>query len=198
MSGEHFWDRVHARAHAQGPHPSVVEVARGLEPGSALDLGCGDGPNAVWLAEQGWTTTGVDLSRVALDRAAERAAAAGVDVRWERADLRGWTTGERFDLVVELFVHAADDVERASVLAGAAECVRPGGTLLVVGHHTLAPWVRNPNEHALPTAGGLVAGLGVDAPGWELVRAEELPRAVRGPEGEATVLDAVVHARRLA
>src|SRR5690349_13040548 len=75
------WDDVHAgRDPAKGvePHPAVVDTVRGLAVGTALDVGCGDGVNLVWLAAQGWDVTGVDASRVGLERAAARAESAGV------------------------------------------------------------------------------------------------------------------------
>lgn len=197
---ERFWDDVYRRGPAEGgkPHPYLVEALNGAEAGTALDLGCGDGANAIWLASNGWTVTGVDISQVALDKAAARAARAGVDsrVHWERADVRDWSRREAFDLVAELFVHTASDVDRSSIRARAAECVRPGGTLLVIAHYTLAPWVRNPNTSGLPSAGEIVADLALSEPEWTIRRADQIPRLVRHQGIEATVLDAVVHAVR--
>ncbi len=105
-----------------------------MTPGTALDLGAGDGRNAVWLAEHGWRVTAVDFSPVAVDRGRALAATAGVEVEWRVADLLGWTPApEAFDLVVLLFIHLPPD-ERHLVYARAAAAVARGGTLLVVGH----------------------------------------------------------------
>jgi len=204
-STREFWDDVHRRpghAHPGRPHPSVVEALADATPGTALELGCGAGAAAVWLAARGWTVTAVDVSQVALDRAAAHAAQAGVEdrVRWERADLRTWSTPETFDLVLALFVHSPLELDSAAVLALGAARTRPGGTLLVVGHHTLAPWAWTSDPApSLPTAAEQVAALGLREPAWHVRRAAEIPRAVTSGSGEeATVVDAVVHAERAA
>jgi SAM-dependent methyltransferase len=198
-----FWDEIHRRpghAHPGRPHPYVVQALADEDPGTALELGCGAGAAAIWLAERGWSVTGVDVSQVALDRAAEHAAQEGVGdrVRWERADLRTWTTQETFDLVLALFVHSPLELDSTAVLAQAAGRTRPGGTLLVVGHCTLAPWAWAPDAaHDLPTAAEQVSALGLHEPRWLVRRAAEVPRVVRSSSGEeATILDAVVHAQR--
>ncbi len=199
-----FWDGVHQRRDRSGPgepHPYLVEHTGSTDPGGALDLGCGSGANAIWLASQGWTVTGVDVSGVALERAAEHAEQAGVSarMRWLNADLEGWTTSETFDLVTAFFVHSPLELDSAAVLAGAAQVVRPGGTLLVVGHYTLPPWAWDPDAaDGLPRAGELASALGLGEPRWRIRRAEELERTVTAGDGTAsTVLDAVLHAERL-
>jgi len=105
-----------------------------MAPATALDLGAGDGRNAVWLAQRGWRVTAVDFSAVALDRGRALAKSAGVEVEWRLADLLEWTPPtEAFDLVTLFFIHLPPD-ERQVVYARAASAVRSGGTLLVVGH----------------------------------------------------------------
>ena len=198
---QHFWDEVWARHAASGdkaPDAALVEATSQVEPGDALDLGCGDGTNAIWLAESGWTATGVDVSEVALAAAATRAARADVEarVRWVRADLRDWSTSETFDLVTAFYLHMPLDFDAAPLLARAASAVRPGGALLVVGHHTTAAWNPNPSAAMLPSAEELATSLGLDAPAWDLRRAADIPRRVRQKQDEATVLDALVHAVR--
>jgi 2-polyprenyl-3-methyl-5-hydroxy-6-metoxy-1,4-benzoquinol methylase len=111
------------------------ELAR-TEPGRALDLGAGEGRNAIWLARRGWQVTAVDFSDVALDRARELAASAGVAdaVEWVQADLTQFDPGhECFDLVLVLFVHLPHD-DRDALLRRAAAALTPGGTMLVVGY----------------------------------------------------------------
>jgi 2-polyprenyl-3-methyl-5-hydroxy-6-metoxy-1,4-benzoquinol methylase len=199
------WDDVHAGrdpGKVVEPHPAVVDTVRGLAVGTALDVGCGDGVNLVWLAAQGFDVTGVDASRVGLERAASRAEAAGVAdrVRLEQADLQAWTPAAAFDLVLEVLVHAPDDLARSSVRARAAGGVAPGGTLLVVTHRTVAPWVASHHHHGhgdeLPTAAEIAAELRLDRPGWRLVRAAELERTEQHGDELATVVDAVVQAVR--
>jgi SAM-dependent methyltransferase len=199
-----FWDGVHGRrdpARPGRPHPVLAEAVGAVAPGTALELGCGDGANAIWLAGQGWTVTGVDVSGVALERAASHAERAEVAdrVSWQRADLRDWTSTAAFDLVLALFLHTPLELDTTEVLARAgAARVRPGGALLVVGHFTLPPWAWDPERtEGLRSAAATASALGLEPPGWSVRRAAEVPRAVTGRDGEpSTVLDAVLHAVR--
>lgn len=132
-----IWDARHA---AQGlieskdADPTLVEEVAAMTPGVALDLGAGDGRNAVWLAGHGWRVSAVDLSAVAIDRGQALATAAGVEIDWRHEDLLAWTPpAAQFDLVALFFIHLPQD-ERQGVYARAASAVKSGGTLLVVGH----------------------------------------------------------------
>ena len=117
-----------------------------LEPGRALDLGCGAGRASIWLADRGWRVTGVDFSTAALDLAR----AADADVDWVLADLNGYEPEPGvFDLVLVLYVHVPA-AERQTLLARAPSALAPGGTLLVAGHDlanlgTGAPGPSNPD-----------------------------------------------------
>jgi SAM-dependent methyltransferase len=199
---QRFWDEVWTRHSSarSAPDAALVDATRELGPGTALDLGCGDGTNAIWLAENGWAVTGVDVSQVALGEAAARAGRAGVAARvdWVHADLRQWSTSETFDLVTAFYLHMPLDFDATPLLARAASAVRAGGTLLVVGHHTVAPWNPNPSAAMLPCAAELVTNLGLEAPAWDVRRAEDVPRVARHEQDEATILDALVHAVRAA
>jgi len=115
------------------PNQFVVRELPGRPAGRAIDLGCGEGRNAVWLATQGWTVLGVDFSAVALAKAAQLAAAAGVTVGWEQTDLLEWRPEPNYDLVLLVYVHLPPP-QRQALLARAAAGVAPGGSLLVVGH----------------------------------------------------------------
>ena len=199
-----FWDEIYRgrnpSAHGE-PHPYLRAVMASASPGRALELGCGDGISAVWLASYGWTVTAVDISPVALDAAAERGERAGVSSRitWQHADLRDWTTQETFDLVTALFLHTPLELNAPALLGRAAAATRKDGTLLSVGHYTLPPWAWNPdNTDGLPSASEVAAALGVHEPDWRTVLAEEMPRTVTGRDGHpSTVLDAVLHAVRV-
>jgi SAM-dependent methyltransferase len=200
---QRFWDEVWTRHTSSGdraPDAALVEATSEVSPGAALDLGCGDGTNALWLAENGWVVTGVDVSQVALCEAAARAERAGVAARvdWVHADLRQWSTSETFDLVSAFYLHMPLDFDATPLLARAASAVRAGGALLVVGHHTVAPWNPNPSAAMLPSAAELVTNLGLDAPAWAVRRADDVPRLARHEQDEATILDALVHAVRAA
>lgn len=114
---------------------TLVACASGLTQGAALDVGCGEGADAVWLASQGWRVRGVDFSREALARAATAAEREGVDNRceWIQADLSVWTTNRAYELVTCHFLHEEAAV-RSRAWRSAAAAVAPGGTLLIVGH----------------------------------------------------------------
>jgi SAM-dependent methyltransferase len=177
------------------PNRFLVAEAEALTPARALDLACGEGRNAVWLAERGWRVTGVDFADVALAKATRLAAARGVEVEWVDADVRAWEPpAEAFDLVVLLYLQLPAD-ERRVVHERAAAAVAPGGTLLVVAHHATNPaeGYGGPKDAAvLFTEDDVVA----DVPGLEIVRAERVRRPVATPDGEAVALDVLVRAER--
>jgi SAM-dependent methyltransferase len=137
-----FWDDRYSSAGqlwSGQPNPQLVAHTAGLTPGDALDVGCGEGADAIWLAAGGWTVTAVDISVVALDRAAAHAAARGDEVArrisWRPADLQSWDPGsQQFDLVSALFMYLPE-AELSSLHRRLAAAVRPGGTLLIVLHH---------------------------------------------------------------
>lgn len=192
------WNRKHGEAgRLFGVEPNrflVAEVER-LIPGRALDLACGAGRNAVWLAEQGWTVTGADFSDVALAEAARLAGERGVDVEWVDADLRAWEPpAATFDLVVVLYLQVPE-AERRVVLARAAAAVAPGGTLLVVGHdlENLNGGYGGPKDPLVLLTPEAVAG---ELPGLVVERAERVVRPVETDEGEAQAIDTLVRARR--
>jgi ubiquinone/menaquinone biosynthesis C-methylase UbiE len=172
----------------------AAEVAA-LYPGRALDLACGEGRNAVWLAEQGWRVTGVDFSDAALAKAAELAASRGVEAEWVVADVLDYQPEQRsFDLVVLLYLQLARD-EILHAVRTAAGAVAPGGTLVVLAHDTanVTRGYGGPKDAAvLYTAEDVVPALG------DLVveRAEAVERTVALPDGEAVAIDAFVRARR--
>ncbi|MDP9696350.1 UNVERIFIED_ORG: SAM-dependent methyltransferase [Arthrobacter globiformis] len=217
------WDdlyRSRPRVWSGRPNPQLVAEAAGLEPGTALDLGCGEGADALWLAEQGWTVTAVDVSAVALERAQQHAAASGAGNRitWLQRDLDAWAPEEQFDLVSAQFLHSTEAPwQRPHRVA--ADAVRPGGTLLVVGHHPdgLPPWrsISDEDSHAAEhshshggdghagsgmffTAEQAAAELGITPPTWRVDVAASREREATGPDGQsATLADAVLRATRL-
>lgn len=184
------------------PNPQLTAEVSELAPGTALDLGCGEGADAIWLAGCGWTVTGLDVSTVALDRAAAHAREAGVTehIEWVQQDLAGWVPERQYDLVSAQFLHSTLQPWEP-VLRLAAAAVRVDGTLLIVGHHPdgLPPWGTHHEPENYFTADDLVRELGIEAPEWRLDVAETRQRSVTGPDGGAAILaDAVLRATRLA
>ncbi|MET0819856.1 MAG: class I SAM-dependent methyltransferase [Aeromicrobium sp.] len=137
---EGFWDERYGtddRIWSGQPNPQLVDRVTGMSPGRALEVGAGEGADAVWLARQGWEVTAFDVSQVALDKAAQHAVQAGVADRitWQRVDLSSWAGRPgAFDLVSAQFMYL-DQPGLATLYRQLGDAVAPGGTLLLVGHH---------------------------------------------------------------
>ncbi|MET3452493.1 class I SAM-dependent methyltransferase [Curtobacterium sp. 1544] len=179
----------------------LADVASSLPTGRALDLGCGEGGDVVWLAQQGWDATGVDLSVTAIARGSRAAVAAGVEDRtaFVAADLDSWDTAARFDLVTASFLQSWPvQIPRAAILRRAAGFVGSGGHLLVTAH-AAPPHGDLPEElrtYRFPTPEEDLTALDLDD-GWDVLAAELRPRTATTPEGAPhEVLDSVVLARR--
>jgi len=192
-----LWDQRHAAQdpiESSEPDPTLVGEIGSLRPGRALDLGAGDGRNAIWLARHGWQVTAVDFSQVALDRGRRLATVSGVRVEWQLADLLDWSPGARlYDLVALFFIHLPRE-ERRDVYARAAAAVAPGGTLLVVGHDrtNLADGVGGPQDPDVLFTPGEVAADLVD---FRIERTEAVRRHAADGRGP---IDAIVRAVRVA
>ncbi|HEX3221269.1 MAG TPA: methyltransferase domain-containing protein [Nocardioides sp.] len=209
MAGEtfdrDFWERRWAQAlreHSEQvagrpPNPHLLAEIAGLDPGFALDAGCGHGAEAIWLAAAGWRVTAVDFSVTALEQGRATARAVGADVaeriEWVEGDLGSWTPSPgHFDLVSCLYVHMAGSVDE--MVRRLAPGVAPGGTLFLVGHLPVDPATGEPT----PAAGQVQVSVeaateALDAHEWQVVVAEDRPRAAAG-----TGVDAVVRAVRRA
>jgi SAM-dependent methyltransferase len=179
------------------PNRFLVAEAADLTPGRALDLACGEGRNAVWLAEHRWQVDGVDFSDVALAKARELAAVRGVEIAWTQADLIEYRPERgRYDLVL-LFYLQLPAPERRRIVRAAADAVAPGGRLLLVAHDSsnLEHGHGGPQDPAvLYTAADAAADL--DGSGLEIERAELVERPVKTPDGDRTALDALLRATR--
>jgi len=195
-SRQALWDQRHAAQQpieSTEPDPTLVDEIGSLRPGRALDLGAGDGRNAIWLAERGWKVTAVDFSQVALERGRSRSEAGGVTVDWQLADLLEWSPEARaYDLVTLFFIHLPG-TERRGVYARAADEVAPGGTLLIVAHDraNLADGVGGPQDPDVLVSPGEVAA---ELPGFRTDRAETMRRPA--PDGRGPI-DAIVRAVRV-
>jgi SAM-dependent methyltransferase len=200
-----LWDeryRSRPKVWSGRPNPQLVAEALGLKPGAALDLGCGEGADAIWLASRGWTVTALDVSAVALERAAAHAREAGVsgNIEWVQQDLAAWVPDQQYDLVSAQFLHSTL-LPWQQALRLAAAAVRTGGALLVVGHHPegLPTWGNHNSAEKYFTAEEAARELGIEEPEWRLDVLDSRLRSAAGPDGEAAELtDAVLRATRLA
>lgn len=194
-----FWDERYSsseRIWSGAPNPHLVDVVGGLVPGSAVDIGCGEGADVLWLAHRGWRATGVDLSQVALDRGAARAAQEGVEATWLQADLLAETLPEQYDLVSAHFVHVPTQLF-APLYTRLGAAVAPGGSLLVVGHHPhdVETGVRHHHGDDILFTPDRVVGL-LDPQHWDVRRADAPTRTQRVEDADVAVTDTVVHAVR--
>jgi len=192
------WDQRYATTDliwGAGPNRFLVAEVEGLPPGRALDLGCGEGRNAIWLAQRGWQVSGVDFSEAGLDKARHLAVERGVEVTWVRADLLDYQPDHgAFDLVIVMYIQLPA-AQLADVMKRASTALAPGGTLLVVGHDLLnlseghgGP--QNPEVLFTP------ADIERDLPGLGIERAERVLRPVTVDGREVTAIDALVRAKK--
>nr|WP_223167763.1 class I SAM-dependent methyltransferase [Nonomuraea sp. SYSU D8015] len=199
-----FWDAFYAdkpQVWSGNPNAVLVQEAADLAPGRALDLGSGEGADAIWLAGRGWRVTAADISQVALDRAAGHAKAAEVAGRvdWQRHDLDASFPEGSYDLVSACYLHSPTDLPREKILRAAAAAVAPGGVLLVAGHAGWPSWEDNPPFEAhFPTPQEVLETLELTDGEWEVLRCEEFERAQTAPDGRpGTRRDNVLKVRRL-
>jgi SAM-dependent methyltransferase len=179
----------------------LASVVGDLAPGRALDLGCGEGGDAVWLAERGWNVVAVDVSETALRRAAGEARARGVldRIDFQRHDLSDSFPDGVFDLVSAQFLHSTVRLERPVILRKAAAAVAPGGLLVIVDHGAVPPGsTKVPHDHPFPSSDEVLAELDLPSLEWDRVRVETVDREATDRDGRSfTVRDNVmVHRRR--
>ncbi|WP_189110702.1 bifunctional NAD(P)/FAD-dependent oxidoreductase/class I SAM-dependent methyltransferase [Streptomyces camponoticapitis] len=206
-TSEEFWDSRYAesaRVWSGNPNTVLVREAADLTPGRALDLGCGEGADAIWLAGRGWRVTACDISGVALAKARRHAEAADAGVAgridWQRHDFgTSFPTGT-YDLVSAQFLHSPDDMPREKILRAAASAVAPGGVLLIVGHAGLPSWEPDPDiDVHLPTPDEVLASLELADEDWEVLLSEEHERIQTRPDGQpGTRTDNALKVRRRA
>lgn len=154
------------------PNPHLLAEAGDLAPGSALDVGCGAGAEAIWLAARGWQVTAADIAAPALAVAVDRAAEfdVGSAIAWVEADLTSWVPPTTFDLVTTFYAHP--DGSQLAFYERISSWVAPGGTLLIVGHASAG----GDHPHEASVSGGDVVGV-LDEEQWEVLTAEERRRS---------------------
>ncbi|WP_136706222.1 class I SAM-dependent methyltransferase [Agromyces sp. H66] len=181
------------------PNPQLVAEASALTPGTALDVGCGEGGDVIWLARQGWRVTGADFSANGLARAARHAEEAGVADRvdWWQVDARTFAAdGRSYDLVTTHYLHAPDG-RMVDVTRRLSQAVAPGGHLLVVGHAPTGMFAHQmtaSHRTAMFLAEELLPGLPEE---FEALAVEERPRTVTRDGETMEVQDATLLARRV-
>jgi SAM-dependent methyltransferase len=178
----------------------LEEVVSPLTAGHALDLGCGEGADACWLAEHGWTVVAVDISDTALQRATAAAEAKGLTDRIEfvQHDLSNGFPDGTFDLISAQFLHSMIPFDRPRLLKRAATAVRPGGSLLIVDHAGPPPWASklDHHHHEFPSTEEVIESLELGED-WERVRVEAVERQAKAPDGETRPwIDNVIVLRR--
>jgi SAM-dependent methyltransferase len=184
------WDERHEHGDFEGtgPNPTLALALAGLPTGSALELACGSGTNAVWMAMQGHRVTAVDWSPVGLANGKAKADAAAVEVEWLERNLLAWSPPARsFDLVVLVYLHLPAD-ERRPVYAAAAAAVAPGGRMVVVGHDPINATEGEggpPDTTRLFSAQDIAADLLAADPSLQVERAEVVRRVP--PPGRAPI-----------
>lgn len=198
----HDWDDRYAGTEliwTAEPNRFLVAEVAGLVPGRALDLACGEGRNAVWLASQGWVVTGVDFSGVGLDKARRLADAAGVPVEWIEADVTAWEPpAAAYDLVAVLYLQLPAEA-LGHALARAVAALAPGGTVLSVGHDldNLTGGYGGPQDPSvLHTATAVAGALRAAEPGLVIERAEQVVRVVDKDGQRHEAIDTLVRGRR--
>ncbi|MEV0867382.1 class I SAM-dependent methyltransferase [Brachybacterium paraconglomeratum] len=222
MTAHHHASHAHAPAHAQ-PDPNLspteyweqrysgservwsgkvnetmASVVAELAPGAAIDLGCGEGGDVLWLAEQGWTAHGLDISATAVGRARDEAATRGLDrASFEAVDLDAWEPEpDSVDLVTASFFQSNVALDRIAILRRAMTALRPGGRLVTVSHAAPPSWAKD-HPAKMVSVQDEAAQLGRSAEEWEVELAEERPRTATAPDGSAGEhLDAVLVLRR--
>lgn len=197
---EKEWDQrysVSAELWSGQPNAVLVSDSADLRPGRALDVGCGEGADALWLAEQGWEVTALDVSQVALARAARQAEQRSVRVNWLHSGLvEAQLPPASFDLVsaqYPVLLRTADGAAGRALL----RAVAPGGTLLMV-HHPL-PTEEEARSHGFNLLDyvGLADIAALLNGDWRIEANETRPRHVAGGAGAHHTEDVVLRARRL-
>lgn len=206
---EEFWEARYlthrgesGRVWSGHVNATVAQQVAGLEPGTALELGSGEGADALWLAAEGWTVTAVDISARALAVGAAEAARQGLAERieWVQADLAAWQPQAEYDLVTSAFLHSPVELPREAILRRAAGAVAPGGRLLVVGHGAFPPGSHHEHEAEdappLPTTDEVLAALELSAD-WVVETNALVDRPAKWRDGsDVTLIDSVLRVRR--
>lgn len=201
LSPTEYWEQRYSgseRVWSGKVNATMASVVAELSPGTAIDLGCGEGGDVLWLAEQGWTALGLDISATAVRRARDEAAARGLDgASFEAIDLDAWEPEPAsVDLVTASFFQSNVALDRTAILRRAMTALRPGGRLVSVSHAAPPSWAKDHPAKMVSVQEEAEQLVG-SSEEWEVELAEERPRAATAPDGSAGEhLDAVLMLRR--
>ena len=201
LSPTEYWEQRYSgskRVWSGKVNATMASVVAELSPGTAIDLGCGEGGDVLWLAEQGWTALGLDISATAVGRARDEAAARGLDgASFEAVDLDAWEPEPAsVDLVTASFFQSNVALDRTAILRRAMTALRPGGRLVTVSHAAPPSWAKD-HPAKMVSVQDEAAQRGGHADEWEIEQADERPRAAVAPDGTpGEHLDAVLVLRR--
>jgi SAM-dependent methyltransferase len=203
-----YWEnryRENGRSWSGRVNAALEREISGVAPGTALDLGSGEGGDALWLARNGWSVTAVDIAPSALAIGAAQQQP-GDDITWLAADLATWQPPRTYDLVTSCFLHSTVELPREAILRRTAAAVAPGGLLLIVGHAGVPHWAPHDgnadHQVELPTPQQVLeslfaSGEGVRKSDWEVVTAALVKRVATAPDGSTgTIDDSIVTLRR--
>lgn len=180
-------------------NPWLAEVAGPLTPGRALDLGCGEGADVLFLAEKGWRAVGIDISETALSRAEAEAVRRGVTdrVEFRQMNLSDAFPEGTFDLLSAQFLQSLVRLDRERIFSAAARSVTPGGLLIIVDHGAAPPWAKHMHDYVFPGVDEVLAMIDLSEGQWERVRVGSVEREAVGPDGEhGVLLDNLIVLRR--
>lgn len=198
-----FWNELYTKRDqiwSGKPNLQLTRAARTIKPGTVLDLGCGEGGDAVWLAQQGWHVIATDVSPVALERSRAFAAAHSQEsnIEFQQHDFAVSFPAGTYDLVSAQFLQSPLEFQRTEVLQKAAAAVAVDGYLLIVEHGSAPSWSPHASMH-FPSAQETFDSLELDNAKWRIELLDAPERPITGPSGEqATIKDNVIFARRLA
>jgi SAM-dependent methyltransferase len=190
-----YWEnryREQGRTWSGRVNVALEREVNGVAPGTALDLGCGEGGDALWLAHNGWSVTAVDIapSAIAVGAAAQRP---GDEIEWVVADLAEWQPPRRYDLVTASFLHSFVELPREEILRRAATAVASDGLLLIVGHAGVPHWATHTAHEGevveLPSPDEMLDALRLDPAEWTVLTKALVERPVTAPDGSAGVID---------
>lgn len=190
QTAQEFWEAHYGereRIWSGRVNAQLPGILAGVAPGRALDLGCGEGGDAVWLAENGWQVTAVDISETAIGRAAAAADERGVRdrIEFQRHDLSDTFPEGTFDLISAQFLHSTVRLERPQILRKAADAVAPGGRLVIVDHAAPPPFSKKvPHDHPFPSPEEVLAELDLPDEQWERARVDVVERDGTDPDGQ--------------
>lgn len=192
FSSKQFWDEKYSakdKVWSGKVNETLSLYVSELKPGRALDLGCGEGGDAIWLAENGWNVLAADISQVALDRTEAIAKQKGFDrkIMCEIHDFEHSFPEGKYDLVSAQFLQSPIEIDRTKVLKLAANAVGKKGILLIADHGEAPPWSDH-GDREFPSAKETLESIELDELAWEQLTVGSFERDATSPDGEPAVL----------